>query len=69
MAVWKCQSGWFAWGADINVVAANGESPLRLAAGKGDSALASLLVDKGADVNAKDDRAKRVCWCLVARVI
>ena len=42
----------------MNCCAAEGESPLHEAAGSGQIQFAKLLLDHGANINAKDDKGK-----------
>jgi len=44
-------------GADINLKDKNGRTPLHLAAESADGDIVKLLLDKGAEVNAKDDES------------
>lgn len=44
-------------GADMNLKDKNGRTPLLLAAESADGEIVTLLLDKGADVNAKDDES------------
>jgi hypothetical protein len=48
--------GMLSIGADPNVRTSNGETPLLMAVINDDSAIARLLVEKGADVNAREPR-------------
>jgi ankyrin repeat protein len=50
----------------VNAAAADGTTPLMLAAARGDRALCALLLERGAAVNAADERGYtalfRACW-------